>query len=770
MIIKQILRSLSHDKLNNAVIIVSLSIGIACINLIFLFLRRELSTDSFHQFKEQIYLLKCDDPWLPGKKMYYCKFGSAEFMKENFAQIEDYCRFSNSSVYKIVADNNEYIDDTKIIRASQNFFSFFSYKLLTNNPVSALESSNNLIISDDLAHKYFGDENPVGKIITLANRSKQEQMTVTGIFRKPVENTQIDFDMVRLIGNVDSRCYVRLVKNSDPKEIEKLFLEKKAAIPVINTGTPVPYYLEPLHDAYFDTLRGWSVELNRDKRDLWIALIIGLMITGIAIFNYLGILANKFHRKVKEYYLRRINGSSIRQLLIRIIVENSIIVGISFMAGLFLMADLLPFFNSITNSNISKSFIWQPDQVGIIATVFIILLAITLIFALFMIRSNLDLNHLKTNQVLSIRSIQIPVFNILQISGSIALVICSLIIIRQMNYINNKPIGLNKEVIEVRIPPEYKEKAVIFKGELLKASTVAGVSVVGASPVLEHFLVALKYKDSGEEKEYSTAVFLGDENYLDVLGIELIEGAGFTESLSPNTKKCLINQSMAKLFPERDLIGKGVPGMEDMVITGIVKDFNYSDLKSIIEPAIISFDQNGGHLLVKASANQLLMTRNAIISIWQKLVPDYPVDIESVGDRFTWFHRGNENFKKLIISCSLISLFLSMIGLFAVSYQKTRSCIKAAGIRKINGACSMEILILINKDFLRWVVIAFFIALPVSWYAMYRWLENYAYRTDVKWWVYALSGLIVLSISFFTISWHSLRTATKNPVEALRYE
>ena len=770
MNVKQVLRSLLRDKLNSTIIIISLSIGIACINLIFLFLRRELSTDSFHKYKEQIYLLNSDDPWQPGKKMYHCKFGAAEFMKANFAQVEDFCRFSNSNPLKIVVDNEEYFDDAKIISASQNFFRFFSYRLLTNNSGTALETSNSIVISTDLAKKYFGDKDPVGKIITLDYRDKGDLMTVTGIFEKPVENTQINFDMVRLIGDVDSRCYVRLDKDADPDELEELFLENKASIPVINTGTPVPYYLEAFQDAYFDTLRGWTVELNRDKKDLWIALIIGLMITSIAIFNYLGILANKFHRKVKEYYLRRINGSSIRDLIIRFMLENTIIVVISFMISLFLMADVLPFFNIITNSKIAKSFIWQPEQIGIFVAVLTIILLITLVFTLYLIRSNLDLNLLKTDHSIPTGSIQIPVFNILQIAGSIALVICSLVIIRQMNYITNKPIGLDREVMEIKLPSPLKDKAGIFKAELLKTTSVKSVSVVGASPVLEHFLLALKYQEGGIEKEYSPAGFTGDENYLDVLGIELVEGDGFSESPSANANKCIVNQSLTKLFSDQDLIGKGMPGMEDMIIIGIVKDFNYFDLKSKIEPAFIAFNNKGGHLLVNATENQAPAARHAIISIWQKLIPDYPVNIESVGDRFAWLHRGNENFKRLIISCSLISLFLSMIGLFAVSYQKTRSRIKETGIRKINGANNMEILILINKDFLRWVVIAFIIALPVSWYAMYRWLESYAYKTDVKWWVYAISGLIVLVISFLTVSWQSLRVATRNPVEALRYE
>jgi len=767
----QIFRSFLRDRLNTLVTIISLAVGIASINLIFLFLNRELRTDGFHKYKDQIYALKCDDPWIPGQKMYHCKSGSAEYMKANIAQVEDFCRYNNSNPLKIIINNEEYFDHPQIIGASENFFRFFSYKLLTNNPGTALEAASSLVISADLANKYFGKDDPIGKIITLVNRNKTDQMTVTGIFEKSFDNTQINFDMVRLIGDIDSRCYVRLVKDADPKVLEKLFSDKKEMIPVLNTGISGPtYYLEPLQKAYFDTSRELVVENNRDKRDLWIALIIGLMIIGISIFNYLGVLTNKFLGKVKEYYLRRINGSTIRDLIARFMIENSIIVAISFLIGLFLMLDALPFFNTLINSNITNTFIWQPRQIAILIGVLVFVLLITLFFGSYLIHSNLNINLLKTDQDQTVRSIQIPLFNIFQLASSIALIICSLIIISQMDFITQKPIGLNKDVIEIKIPPQYKDKAGAFKDELMKSISVNSVSVVGASPLLEHFLVLLKYQQDGVEKEYSPSGFSGDENYLDVLGIELIDGTGFSETISANTKKCLINQSFAGLFPDQDLIGKGIPGMEDMIVTGIVKDFHYSDLKSRVEPAFISFDNKGFHLLVKPSDNRAKPARGAISDIWQKLIPDYPLDIESVGDRFEWYHRGNVNFKRLIASCSLISLFLSMIGLFAVSYQKTRSRTKEIGIRKINGANIIDILAMINKDFIRWTVIAFIIAVPVAWYAMHKWLESYAYKTDVKWWIFALSGIIVLTISLLTVSWQSWRAATKNPVEALRYE
>ncbi len=766
----QIFRSLIRDRLNTSVVIVSLAVGVSSFSLIIMFLTRELGTDSFHENKNQIYALKCDDPWFPGKKIYYCKFGSAEYMKANFPQVEDFCRITNSGSQRIVVNNKIFNDQPPIVKVSANFFSFFSYKLLTNNASSALESTNNVVISEDLAKKYFGSEDPLGKIIGIVNSDKTDRLVVSGIFKKPSENSQLVFDMVRLIGETDSRCYVRLSKQTNQNETEKLFLENKALIPVINVGTPVPYYLEPLKKAYFDTSRGSAVEINRNKTDLWVALIIGILILAIATFNYLGILANKFLIKTKEFKIRLINGGSKSGIISRFMIENSILIGFSFLAGLYLMFELMPFFNQLTDSKISETFILQPRQIGLLLSFLVFIFLITLLFVSYLIYSETNNIFLREGTSEKIRIVQIPVLNIIQISGSIALIICSIIIIRQMQFITNRPIGLDKNVIEIKLPGQYADKAPVFKEELLKNQSVNSISVVTASPVLEHFLVSLKYQQNGVEKQYAPAGFTGDENYLKVLGIQLLEGSDFSGTESVIGKKCLINQSFAKLFPEQDLVGKIFPGMEDMTIVGVVKDFNYFSLKTYVEPSFISYSKKGSHLLVKPSVNQVIQARKTIENVWNEMIPDFPLNIESVGDRFEWFHRENKNYIKLIISCSIISLFLSMIGLFTISFQKTQTRTKETGIRRINGASVPDILFILNKDLGRWILFAFIFAVPVSWYAMRKWLQNYAYKTEISWWIFALAIIIVLGIALITVSWQTWKAATRNPVEALRYE
>jgi putative ABC transport system permease protein len=768
--IKIIIRNIVRQKLNSGVIITSLSVGIACLGLITVFISLELNTDSFQKDKNRIYALKCTDPWIPDGKMYQCRDGSAEYMKENFSQVENYCRLASTGAQKVIINDQTYFDHPGMIAASVNFFDFFSYALLTNNQETCLESPNDLVISVDLARKYFGEENPLGKLITIVNGTREERMVVKGLFRKPFENSQLKFDMVRQIKKGDSRCYVKLASGINQKEVEKLFEEQKANIPSINTGAPGQFYLVPMKKVYFDTSRHVSYEASRDMKDLWIALIIGLVIFSVASFNYLGLLNNNLLAKSKIFAVQRVHGGSKLSIILDFMAESLIMIISSIILGFFIMLLMIPFFNNLTNTHISVSYMLGARPVLIQISIIAVLLLFTFLFVAFMIRINIDFNTLKPSASKTNRRIQLPAFNIFQIASSLVLIVFSIVILKQTNYISEKPIGLDKQVIEVKIPGEYGGKMQAFKEEMESHSSVSEVSVAGASPVLEHFLVLLRYTENGVEKEYVPAGFSGDENYISTLGIQIIDGAGFSENVSANKDKCLINESLAKLFPGKNLIGSSLPGMENQIVTGIVRDFNYSSLKSIVEPAFISYNPKGLHLMVKPMEGQIAQARLDISGTWKRLIPDYPLDEESIGDRYEWLHQENRNYIRLIGACCVISLFLAMIGLFAISVQTSIYRVKEIGIRKVNGAKILEVMELLNRDYVKWVVIAFVVATPVSWYLMHKWLQAFAYKTDLSWWIFALAGLIALGIALLTVSWQSWRAAVRNPVEALRYE
>ncbi|XOV91754.1 MAG: ABC transporter permease [Bacteroidota bacterium] len=762
--LKIILRRIFRQKLHSVIIVVSLAIGFGCINLVSLFIVREVSTDKFLEHSDQIYALKSDDLWEPGRMMYHTRYGSAEYMKDNFPEVEDFCRIGISGAEQIIADNETYRDKPRIIKTSDNFFNFFSYYLISGRRESVLETENSLVISDQLARKYFGNMDPVGQVVTLHNPGKSETMVVSGIFETPEENSQLSFEMVRRIGEEDSRCYVKLNPSATRDEVEQILATNKETIPIIHAGTPGKYYLSSLTETYFDTSRRAGFEISRDKKDLWIAMIIGLLVLGIAAFNYLGLLNNKLLGRSQEFSIRLINGGSPRLLISDVIQESTFLILFSFLISLLLTLWALPSFRELLGTNITTEYLFSSKQLTVLLIPEVFLLAITLLFLLVKI-----FRSAKIKEEIHTRY-QIPAVTIFQLSVSISLIICATVIFQQMKFISNMPIGMDKDVIEVKIPALYSDKTSAFKSELGKNVSVQNLSITTASPVLEHFLLLLKYQEGGEEREYSVAGFSGDENYINTLGIELVQGTGFSENPTANEHSRLVNETFAKQFPDRDLIGSNIPGMDNEIIVGIVKDFHYSSLKSVVEPAIIGFNTKGRHLVVKPVVGQERQAREAIQSTWRQLITDYPVQIESVGDRFEWYHRSNENFIKLIGTCTALSIFLSMIGLFALSYLTAHQRIKEIGIRKVNGARIDEILTLLNRNYIKWTLIALVIASPVAWYAMNQWLQSFAYKTNLSWWIFALAGLLALAIAILTVSWQSWKAATRNPIEALRYE
>jgi putative ABC transport system permease protein len=766
----QIFRSIFRNPLNSLIIIISLAIGIACTNLIMLFVTRELNTDGFQQNRDRIYLLKCDNPYEKGSLMSNCKKGGAEYIKENFSQVEDFCRIRFTRTQKVMIGNQIYNDNLAVFETSKSFFNVFSYKLLTNNPNSTLTTKDDIVISEDLAQKYFGERLPVDRIITIIDGNIKTDFIIKGIFRKPVENSQFNFDMVKLSENTERYAFLLLKDNTDPVKLEKLFAEEKDKIPVLSDGTPGKYYLKSFKQTYFDTSEYSLLGNKREKSDIVIAMIIGLMIICVASVNYLGLVNNTLFDKTPEFQIRRINGATGASLIFNFMFENLIIIGISFVISFGVISWILPLFNELTESQIDVTYFTRPESFLIMSYVLLSLLFMTLIFTGHKINKQEISSAHKVIIDKEGKIVKIPAFNIFQLIVTIVLLICSITIYKQINYITKKEIGINKEVIEVKIPPVYESLTKIFKEDLLKYPSVASISVTTASPLLEWIQTSFQYKENGEDKQYSPKIFRGDEAFINTLGIVLTEGREFSGNVTSDKINCIINESLSKYFSGRNLIGEKLPGYEKLTVIGIVKDFNCSGAKDPITPGVIIFDNSGNHLLVMPASGQFQSVKKSISETWQKLIPDFPVNIESVKERYDWYHIKETNFAKLIISCCVISLFLSMIGLFAISFHSSRKRTKEIGIRKINGATVFGVISLLNKDFFRWIIIAFVPASIMTWYIMNKWLQGFAYRTELDLWIFALAGLLTVAATFLTVSLQSWRAATRNPADSLRYE
>ena len=438
MKVKQIVRSFLRNPLNSTVIIISLAIGMACTNLIMIFVTSELKTDSFQQNRDRIYLLKCDNPYEKGTQMSTCRKGGAEYMKANFSQVEDFCRIRYGNTQKIMIGNQIFNDNLAVFETSANFFKIFSYKLLTNNADEVLSTKDDIAISEELAQKYYGERLPVGRIITIISGDTKTDYNIKGIFKKPVENSQFQFDIVKLNEDSERFAYLLLKENSDPVSLEKLLAEQKDKIPVINDGTPGQYYLKSFKQRYFDTSEYFPLGNKRDKSDIWIAMIIGMMIISVASVNYLGLVNNKLFDKTPEFYIRRINGSSRSRLITDFLLENLIIIVIAFIISLEVISWIIPFFNDLTGSSIGMNLYTRPHSYIIMLFVLLFLLLATLFFSANKINKQAISSTSRVILDKKGKLVKVPAFNIFQLVVTIVLLICSITILSQINYISRK--------------------------------------------------------------------------------------------------------------------------------------------------------------------------------------------------------------------------------------------------------------------------------------------------------------------------------------------
>ena len=770
--LQQIIRGLKKNRLNSSVIIISLALEMVCFLLIAVFIQRELKPESFNPDKHRTFALQSNNPFgaVGGSstKMLFCRYGSAEYIKENFAEVESFCRITYNSVKRIKVNRNQFYDQPIVLNASSNFFSFFNYTLLSRNEQTVLETKNDIAISKELALKYFGEILPIGKSILITFNGEEKEFFVTGVFERPIASTQLIFDMVtRFEGERDSRCYVKLDSPFSRQKVEDEFARLKNEIPVLR-DVPNQYDLLPMNEAYFSSMRRSQFDKSRDKADLWIAGIVALMILGIAIFNYLILIKNKLNDNTITYSINRIQGASDNNLTRLFMRETVAMLFIAFALGMVFLQLFIPYFNELLSTTITASAFIQSDSLILIVLLLGLVSVITYFFVLFHIRTQLSTTNIKGSNKPIRRKIH--GMNIIQLAAMVILVICSSVIIKQIQFINNKEIGLDKNVTAVKIPQVYQNKAEVFIEELRSNPNIIDLALTHSSPLFGHFKLLLNYDDNGVKKEYYPCLFSGDANFVKTLGIRILEGEDFSGIPEVDKRKCLINKSLANMFPNQKLIGKSMPGNPDKTIIGIVEDFHFSSLKRIVEPGYIEYNDKGPNILVKARDGLEDEVQASITAIWAKLIPDYPVDFVNLDVRYKSLHDENKNFIRLIGSCSLISIFLSMMGLFAISVDKCIKRTKEIGIRKVNGAKISEILNLLNYEFIKWVAIAFIIALPLSWLSMNKWLENFVYKTSLSWWIFALAGLLALGIALITVSWQSWRAATRNPIEALRYE
>ncbi len=771
--LKLALRSILRRKFISLVIVLSITLGLVCSFYIVGFVYNEVNVDRFNKNYKRIYGLISDHPQVQDKKVSMILDGVPQYIKKTYPEVADYCQVGNQSIDKIKIGEINYFSTFRIIEVSPSFFSFFSFPLISGNANQVLSTNQMVVVSKEFAGKYFGNTDVIGKSIEMNQYGTNRIFTISGIFDNTLVHSHLTFDIV--MSNIDreimgSYAYLLLDKSADPAELGRKLIKDKENIPAFFSDIPIGYYLQELKNIYFHPLWESKIVKSRNVQYIYIAILIGIMVLLVACFNYANLTYSQLTDRIKETVIKKILGAGVARLSKQLLTECVLLISAATAIALVYLKKSIFFFNRLTESGYQLSEFLHPSIIVLYIVIVVLIVLLSGLFVSRFIQKQKSTESVNISGLPKVKKKILSPLIIFQFATSIILVVSTLTIVKQVNYIHNMDIGLDKSVIEISLKPEYAQKANLFVSKLHKYPAIANVSACEGSPMHGGSKVLINYTENGIKKMYMPSIYAGDVEYLNISGITLLEGEQFSDIANNNSNKCIINKALAELLNMESPVGKLMPGTENEII-GVCDNFLWRSIENPAEDAYIVYEEKGTDILIKLQPSMQTEGVNYIKKCWSDLFSEYPLDMVTIGELFNREHKKQEHLVKLITTFCLLSIFIAVIGLIALSLYAIQQRTKEIGIRKAAcGAKAIEIVMLLNMKIIKWVLVALVIATPIAWYFMNKWLENFAYKTTLSWWIFALAGLLVLTIALLTVSWQSWRAATRNPVEALRYE
>jgi putative ABC transport system permease protein len=757
-----------------------MAIGMASAILILLLVQDEWCYDRHFKNADNLYrIIQNGDPLEEGGSPSAITPGAlAHALKEKYPEIIGSSRYAPLPLSSF-KKGEEYIEENGAV-VDKDFLKMFNIELIEGDINSAFNEPHNIIISEEMADKYFGDEDEIGKTLTMTELNMV--FTITGVAKK-LHNSHLTFDFLILIGfsnELESlmnswqwSCYnyVELKKRTDSKIIENKirdFLKKSqgwnAEISLQN--------IKKIH-LYSSGKYAQDIEGHSDITYIRIMCLIALFILLIACVNFMNLYTAQSARRAREIGLRKVAGANKRKIFVQFIGESLLIVFIAHVIAMILVELLLPGFNNLVGKNLDVDYQSANLYLGLIAFIMFCGVLAGSYPALYL-SSLKPLNTIKGVINKNPGNVQFRrVLVIFQFSLSVLLIICTLIVGKQLNYIQNKSLGYNKDNIGYFASHTRPKGSMLedLKKELLNNPDIVSVTR-GNKPV--NFEINEKgfiWAGKKESKDIPFYILSCDADYAKTFQIELKEGRFFSSEFSTDSFAAVINESAAEIMGFKDPVGEiiSTPWESKLNIIGVVKNFHFKSMHYNIEPLIMTLNPDI-EFFIRMKPDRVL----SIVSYIQKTIQSfdlpYLLKFHFLAEDYDNLYRPEQRMSKIFGYSSFLAIIISCLGLIGLSSFMTERRTKEIGIRKVNGSKSTEIFSLLSKEYLTWVIISILIGSPVAWYAMNKWLQNFAYRINMSWWVFAMAGIIVLVIALLTVSWQSYRAANKNPVEALRYE
>ena len=791
-------RSLLKNKAFASINIFGLAVGFTCCLLISGFLYSELSYDKFPKDAKDIYRVEIN---VENKDFYSAADNAVgRGMKNAYPEILDYTRMLNWKNIFVKYENNQF-KEPAIGLVDSNFLQFFSIPLLKGSAATVLNEPHTVVLSEATAKKYFGNADPMGKLLVINNAPNPYK--VTGILATLPGNLHFNFDMYvgyrdnpnqQTWSNIGNYTYVKLKPGTDPKKLEAKFPElvAKYVVPEVQRDMGVSlaeaqksvntfiFYLKPLSKIHLYSSNKDELEANGSIKYVYIFAALAFFIILLAAVNFTNLSTAASIKRSKEVGIRKVMGSGKKQLVLQFLSESLLLTFFAYLIALVFVYLALPFFNDLSGKQIVfDAFINYKVVLVSLAFVFLVGILAGTYPAFFLSSFNIIsiLKGKKNAAPKSSRHLRSGLV-VFQFAVSIALIISTIVVYRQLHFMQNKSLGFDKtQALIINDSYLLGQNQQAFKEELLKDSRVVSATIsrdvpIG-SPGIDGTQAYAKENVANEgHSEIHINKYHVDYDYLKTLGMQMVNGRYFSPDFA-DSAAVVLNETAVKEFNIKgDPIGKTIvsSGQHEYNIIGVVKDFHYTSVKEKIAPLVMMLGNNQGGLIVKVKTAGIESLLSSLKNNWNSFNPRGPFSYNFMDDRFAAVYKAEERTGKIFSVFAIISIIIASLGLFGLSAFSIAQRTKEIGVRKVLGANVSQVVILLAKDFLFMVLVAFVVAVPFTWYAMHKWLEEFAYRINIGWTVFALAGTIAVLIAFATVSFQAIKAAIANPVKSLRTE
>lgn len=799
------LRNLRRQKVFTSINVIGLAIGLATCILIMLYVQDELSFDRYNEKADRIFRVGLKVR-LNGEDVGGPMLGisAARDLQQEFPEVLKATRIRNQGG-EFVSYGTTSFKEEYLLSTDSSFFEIFTIPFLKGDPKRALTEPNTLVLTEETARKYFGDQEPIGKVLVFG--SEKTPYRITGVVRNVPVNSHFRFNMLTSLAGYDEQhtgwiysinfyTYLLLPEKYDYKKLEakitrlaenqiggelqswlkltpKQFREK---------GDDFGVFLQPLTDIHLYPLSSRAeLRPGGDIRYVYVLAAIAAFMLLIACVNFMNLSTATAVGRSREVGVRKVLGSVKGQLQQQFLVESVLLAVVALMVGLLLVGVALPFFNQLTGKFLTLNLLANSlIAAGLVAgTVLVGVLAGS--YPAFYLSSFKPVLVLKGRVTAGRGSLNLRSgLVVFQFFVTIAMIIATITADRQLRYMRSQKLGYDREqVLVIHDTHMLRNNEAVFRDNIIQSPLIVMGSISGQVPVGNSAMDTspIMSKENPDQSVMSRFYYV-DDAYIPTLGMRVVQGRNFSKSFSTDASAVILNETAVRTLGwQKNPIGRELIGHTDdngvktyYRVIGVVEDFHFESLKQKIGPLVMFLGRNSGNILIKTRTNKLPQFLASLKQKWESFSPAAPFSYSFLDDRFEQVYVSEQKIEKVLTLFSSLTIFIACLGLFGLATYTAEQRTKEIGVRKVLGASVSSVVALLSKDFIKLILIALVLASPIAWWSLTQWLNDFAYKITIDWWIFALAGLLAIGIALLTVSFQSIKAAMMNPVKSLRSE